>query len=219
MEKRQHLQWMLLEKMNSYMQKDETRSLSHTIYKTNKWTKNLNTRPETIKLLEGNSIFFNISLNNIFRTCLLSQGGKKRKINKNKKPKWDSVQSLSHVWFFATPWTTALQAFLSITNSQSLLKLMSIHLVMPSNHLILWHLLLLPSFFPSIRVFSNESALRIRWPKHWSFSFNISTSNEYSGLFPLEWTGWISLQSKGLSRIFSNTTFQKHQFFSAQLSL
>ena len=130
-----------------------------------------------------------------------------------------SVQSLSHVWFFATPWTTALQAFLSITNSRSLLKLMSIHLVMPSNHLILWHLLLLPSFFPSIRVFSNESALRIRWPKHWSFSFNISTSNEYSGLFPLEWTGWISLQSKGLSRIFSNTTVQKHQFFSAQLSL
>ena len=79
------------------MQKDETRSLSHTIYKTKKWTKNLNIRPETIKLLEGNSIFFNISLNNIFRTYLISQGGEKRKTNKNKKPKWDSVQSLSHV--------------------------------------------------------------------------------------------------------------------------
>ena len=205
--------------MNSYMQKDETRSLSHTRYKTKKWTKNLNIRPETIKLLEGNSIFFNISLNNIFRTYLISQGGEKRKTNKNKKPKWDSVQSLSHVWFFATPWTTALQAFLSITNSRSLLKLMSIGLVMPSNHHILWHLLLLPSFFPGIRVFSNESALRIRWLKHWSFSFNISTSNEYSGLFPLEWTGWISLQSKGLSRVFSKASILRHSAFSiVQLS-
>ena len=102
---------------------------------------------------------------------------------------------------------------------QSLLKLMSIESVMPSNHLILCHpLLLLPSIFPSIRVFSNESVLPIRWPKYWSFSFNISPSNEYSG-FPLGWTGWISLQSKGLSRVSSNTTVQKHQFFGAQLSL
>ena len=124
-----------------------------------------------------------------------------------------SVQSLSHVRLFATPWTTARQASLSITNSQSLLKLMSITSVMPSNHLIS-PLLLLSSIFPSIRVFSNESAFRIRWPKYWSFSFSISPSNEHPG-----WTGWISLQSKGLSRVFSNTTGQKHQFFSAQLSL
>ena len=81
-------------------------------------------------------------------------------------------------------------------------------------------LLLLPSIFPSIRVFSNESALCIRWPKYWSFSFSVSPSNEYSGLgFPLGWTGWISSQSKGLSRVFSNTTIQKHQFFDIQLSL
>ena len=94
-----------------------------------------------------------------------------------------SVQSLSPAWLFATPWTKARQASLSITNSRSLLKLMPIELVMPSNHLILCHpLLLLPWIFPSIRVFSNESALRIRWPKYWSFSFSISPSNEYSGL-------------------------------------
>ena len=92
--------------------------------------------------------------------------------------------------------------------------------VMPSNHLILcWALLLLPSIFPSIRVFSNESVLCIRWPKYWSFSFSISPSNEHSDWFPLGLTGLISLQSKGLSRVFSNTTVQKHQFFSAQLSL
>ena len=91
---------------------------------------------------------------------------------------------------------------------------------MPSNHLILCRtLLLLPSIFPSIRVFSNESLLRIRWLKYWSFSFSISPSNEYSGLIPLGLTGWISLQSKRLSRAFTNTTIQKHQFFSAQLSL
>ena len=131
---------------------------------------------------------------------------------------FSSVQSLSPVWLFVTPWTVALQAFLSITNSQSLLKLMAIELVMPSNHLILCHpLLLLPSIFPSIRVFSNESVLHISWPKYWSFSFSISPSNEYSGLISLEWTGWISLQSKGRSRVFSNTTVQKHPFFCTQL--
>ena len=92
-------------------------------------------------------------------------------------------QSLSRVWLFATPWTTAHQASLSFTIPQSLLKLMPIESVMPSNHLILCHpLLLLPSIFPSIRVFSNELALHIRWPKYWSFSFSISPSNEYSGL-------------------------------------
>ena len=94
-----------------------------------------------------------------------------------------SVQSLSHIWLFATPWTAACQASLSITNSWSLFKLMSIEFVMPSNHLILCHpLLLLPSIFPSIRVFSNELVLHIRWPKYWSFSFSISPFNEYSGL-------------------------------------
>ena len=96
---------------------------------------------------------------------------------------FSSFQLLSHVRLFATPWTTALQASLSITNSQSLPKFMSIESVMPSNHLILCHpLLFLPSIFPRIRVFSNESALHIRWPKYWSFSFSISPSNEHSGL-------------------------------------
>ena len=91
--------------------------------------------------------------------------------------------------------------------------------MMPSSHLILCRpLLLLPPILPSIRVFSNDSALHIRWPKDWSFSFNISPSNEHQEWSPLEWTGWISLQSKGLSRVFSNTTVQKHQFFGAQLS-
>ena len=94
-----------------------------------------------------------------------------------------SVQSLSHVWLFVTPWTAARQASLSITNSWSLLKLMSIESMIPYNHLILCRPLLLPpSIFPSIRVFSNESVLRIRWPKYWIFSFNKSPSNEYSGL-------------------------------------
>ena len=96
---------------------------------------------------------------------------------------YSSVQSLSHIWLFATPWTAVHQASLSITNSQSPPKPMSIELVMPSNHLILCHpLLLLPSIFPGIRVFSNESTLHISWPKYWSFSFNISPSNEHPGL-------------------------------------
>ena len=106
-----------------------------------------------------------------------------------------SVQSLSHVWLFATPWTAACQAFLSITNSQKLL--MAIELVMPSNHLILCHPLLLPpSIFPNIRVFSNESVLHIRWPKYWSFSFSISPSNEYSGLisFRMDWLDLLVVQ-------------------------
>ena len=108
-----------------------------------------------------------------------------------------SVQLLSRVKLFATPWTEAQQASLSITNSQSLLKFMSFKLVMPSNHLILCRsLLLLPSVFPSIRVFSNESALHIRWPKYWSFSFGISPSNEYSGLisFRMDWLDLLAVQ-------------------------
>ena len=108
-----------------------------------------------------------------------------------------SVQLLSHVQLFVTPWTAACQASLSIMNSLSLLKLMSIESVIPSNHLILCHpLLLLPSIFPSIRVFSNESALRIRWPKCWSFSFSISPSSEYSGLisFRIDWFDLLTVQ-------------------------
>ena len=107
------------------------------------------------------------------------------------------VQSLSHVRPLATPWTAARQASLSITNSRSLPKLMSIELVMPSNHLILCRpLLLLPSIFPSIRVFSNESALHIRWPKYWSFSFSISPSNEHPGLisFRMDWLDLLAVQ-------------------------
>ena len=118
---------------------------------------------------------------------------------------FSSVQSLSRVRLFATPWIAARQASLSITNSWSSLKLMSIELVMPSNHLILCHpLLLLPPIPPSITVFSNESTLRVRWPKYWSFSCSIIPSKEHPGLISLGWTGWLSLQSKGLSRVFSN---------------
>ena len=135
---------------------------------------------------------------------------------------FSSVQSLSRVRLFVTSWIAAHQASLSITNSRSQPKPipMSVELVMPSNHLILCcPLLLLPSIIPSSRVFSNESVLRIRWPKDWSFSFSISPSKEYSRLISFGWTGGISLQSKGLSRVFSNTTVRKHQFLSAQPSL
>ena len=116
-----------------------------------------------------------------------------------------SVQSLSCVQLFATPWTVACQASLSIANSQSWLKLMSIESVMPSNHLILYlPLLLPPSLFPSIRVFSNESVLRIRWPKYWSFSFSISPSNEYSGLisFRIDWLDLFAVQGTFKSLLF-----------------
>ena len=109
---------------------------------------------------------------------------------------FSSVQSFSCVWLFATPWTAARQASLSITNSWSLPKLMSIELVMPSNHLILCLPLLLPSVFPSIRVFSSESAVHIRWPKYWSFSLNISPSNDYLGLisFRMDWLDLLAVQ-------------------------
>ena len=123
---------------------------------------------------------------------------------------FSSIQSLSRVRLFVTPWIAARQASLSITNSQSSLKLTSIESVMPSSHLILCRpLLLLPPIPPSIRVFSNESTFHMTWPKYWSFSFSIIPSKEQPGLI---------LQSKGLSRVFSNTTVQKHQFFGAQLS-
>ena len=136
-----------------------------------------------------------------------------------------SVQSLSCVRRFATPWTAARQASLSITNSQNLLKLMSIESVMPSNHLILCHpLLLSPSIFPSIRVFSNESALRIRWPEFWSFSFNISPSNEYSGLisFRMDWLDLLAVQGilKSLLQHHSSkaSILRRSAFFTIQLS-
>ena len=110
---------------------------------------------------------------------------------------FSSVQSPSHVWLFATPWAAAHQASLSITSSRSLFKLMSIESVMPSNHLSLCRpLLLLPSIFPSFRVFSNESVLRLKWPKYWNFSFSISPSNEYSGLisFRMDWLDLLAVQ-------------------------
>ena len=109
---------------------------------------------------------------------------------------FSSVQSLGHVRLFVTPWAAACQASLSITNSRSSPKLMFIESVMPSNHLILCHPLLLPSVFPSIWVFSNESALHIRWPKYWSFSFNISPSNEHTGLisFRIDWLDLLAVQ-------------------------
>ena len=131
-----------------------------------------------------------------------------------------SVQLLSCVQLFMAPWTAAPQASLSITNSQSLLKLMPIESVMPSNHLVLYRpFLLLPSFFPRIRVFSNESVLCIKWPKYWRFSFSISLANEHSGLISFR-SDWLDLlEVEGLSRVLSNTTVQKHQFFSPQLSL
>ena len=117
----------------------------------------------------------------------------------------------------ATPWPAACQASLSFTISWSLFILISIELMMPSNHLILCHHLLLPSIFPSISIFSNELSLHIRWPKYWSFS--ISPSSEYSELISLGLTGLISLQPKGLSRVFSNTAVWKHQFFFTKPSL
>ena len=166
---------------------------------------------------------------------------------------FSSVQSLSRVPLFATPWITAHQASLSVTNSRSSLKLMSIKSVMPSNHLILCHpllllppippsirvfsnestlcmmpsnhlilfcpLLLLPSIFPNIRVFSNESALRMRWPKSWSFSFNISPSNEHPGLisYRMDWLDLLAVQGTLKSLLQHHSS--KHQFFGAQLSL
>ena len=131
-----------------------------------------------------------------------------------------TVQLLSRVSLFVTPWIAECQASLSITNSWSLVKLMPIESVMPPNHLILCHPLLIPStIFPSIRVYSKESVLHISWPNYWTFSFSISPSNEHPGLISFRTTGWISLLSKGLSRVFSNTTVQKHQFFSVQLYL
>ena len=141
------------------------------------------------------------------------------------RDQFSSIQSLSPVQLFVTSWTAARQASLSITNSWSLLKLMSIESVMPSNHLILCRpLLVLPSIFPSIRVFSNESVLLIRWPKYWSFSFNISSSNEHPGLisFRMDWLDLLAVQGilKSLLQHHSSTAsiIQSSAFFMVQLS-
>ena len=138
---------------------------------------------------------------------------------------WAVFQLLSHVWLFVTPWTATCQASLSFTISQSLPKLMSIESVIPSNHLILCHpLLLLPSIFPSIRVFSNESALRMSWPKYWSFSFSISPSNEYSGLisFSIDWLDLLAVQGTLKSLLHHHSSkasiLQHSTFFMVQLS-
>ena len=136
----------------------------------------------------------------------------------------NSVQSLSHVRLFATPWTVACQASQSITNSRSLLKLKSIASVMPSNHLVLCRPLLPPSIFPSIMVFSNESALCIRWPKYWSFSFNISPSNEYLGLisFRVNWLHLLAVQGTLKSLLQNHSSkvsiLWRSAFFIVQLS-
>ena len=138
---------------------------------------------------------------------------------------YSSVQSFSHVRLFATPWIAACQASLSITSSQSSLKLMSIESVMPSNHLILCHpLLLLPPIPPRIRVFSNESTLRMRWPKYWSFSFSISPSNEHPGMisFRMDWLDLLAVQGTLKSHLqhhSSNVSILQHSaFFTVQLS-
>ena len=131
---------------------------------------------------------------------------------------FSSVQSLSHVQLFATPMDCSMPGLPVHLQLPEFTQLMSIQSVMPSNHLIFCRpLLLLPSIFPTIRVFSNESVLHIRWPKGWSFASVLPMNIQ--DWFPLGWTGWISLQSKGLSRVFSNTTVYMQQFFGAQLSI
>ena len=143
----------------------------------------------------------------------------------NNLANFSSVQSLNHVWLFVTPWTAARQASLSITNSRSLPKLMSIVSVMPYRHLIFCGpLLLLPSIFPSIRVFFNEPALRIRWPKYWSFSFSISPSNEHPGLISLrmDWLDLLAVQGTLKSLLQHHNSkasrLQCSAFFIVQLS-
>ena len=133
---------------------------------------------------------------------------------------FSSVQFLTHVWLFAIPWTAAHQASLPISNPQSLLKLMYIESLMPSHHLILCHPLPLPSIFPSIRVFSNESALCIRWPKYWSFSFSISPSSEYSGLisFRVDWVDLLAVQGSLQHHGSKTSILRLSAFFMVQLS-
>ena len=160
------------------------------------------------------------------RLSLLVQGLQFQSLFGELRSRMPHGQQIEAVWFssaaqscptFCDPMDCSTPASLSTINSQSLPKLMSIELVMPSNHLILcWPLLLLPSIFPSIRVISNESALRIRWPKYWSFSFSISPSNDYSGLtsFRMNWLDLPAVSPRD-SRVFYSTIVQRHKFFSA----
>ena len=153
-----------------------------------------------------------------FKGDMLSEKRQYQEVKSHIICQFSSVQSLSRVPLFVTAWIAAHQASRSVTISRGSLRLTSIESVMPSSYLILGcPLLLLPPIPHSIRVFSSESALRMRWPKYWSFRFSIIPSKEIPGLISFR-TGWISLQSKGLSRVFSNTTVHKHQFFGAQLS-
>ena len=164
-------------------------------------------------------------INSIYLCLYMDSKEQKCRYNETETDSWyrgqtSVVQWHSNVWLFVTPWTAARQASLSITDSQSLLKFMFIESVRPSNHLILClPTLLIPSIFPIIRVFSNESVLHIRWSKYWSISFNIRPSNEYSGLIPFRIDWFDLLAVEGLSRVFSNTIFQKHWSSGAQLSL
>ena len=172
-----------------------------------------------VRVSDLESILFDINVATSALSCCHNQGASYSILSSI-----SSVQLLSRGQLLAIPWTAACQASLSITNSQSLLKLMSIKSVMPSNHLILCHPLLLPSIFPSIRVFSNESVLCIRWPKFWSFSFSISPSNEYSGLisFRIDWLVLLAVQEtlKSLLQHHSSKTsiLCNSAFFMVQLS-
>ena len=171
---------------------------------------------QRLKVKEWQKIFHsnaNKQTNWSSNTCIRQNELKTEAIARDKEGH-SAVQSLSFVSLFATPQTAVCQLSWFFTVSWSLLKLMCIELAMPPKHLILCHpLILLPSIFPGIRVFSNELALRIRWPKYWSFSFSISPSNEYSGLisFRIDWFDFLAVQ--GLSRVPSNTRGEKHQFF------
>ena len=168
----------------------------------------------TVRTGHGKTDWFQIG-KGVGQGCIVSQ------CLFNLYAEFSSIQSLSHVGLFVTPWTAAWQASLSITNSRSLPKLTSMESEMPSNHLMLCRSLLFPpSIFLSIKIFSNKSAFHIRWPKYWSFSFSISPFNEHPGLisFRMDWLDLLTVQGT-LKSVFSNTTVQKHQFFGAQLSL